>query len=237
MGTGLARRVMIGGHFDACRPRHDASTFSLAVVANRSRTHGALDWASGQSTCSSKGHNSSTFCSCIFVRMFSVSAFGMLNVVSTGAAEEDDGCSRLSTADKLCFFLGRSLATAALVDVLSLAAFALAVALGLRLVPSNGDVAPAAFLLVTSLAADRVGRSSLGLPLSFPLPLPRDLPSWKESTAYVPHADKSIGCGVEQAAACARLALSISAFSVSHVANQALLRTKCCFQRSVRQHA
>ena len=40
-GAGLARTVMIGGHFVVrCRLRHDASTFSLAVVANRSRTHG-----------------------------------------------------------------------------------------------------------------------------------------------------------------------------------------------------
>ena len=40
-----------GGHFDA---------------SNTSRTHVVLDWAHGQSTCSSKGHNFSTFCSCIF---------------------------------------------------------------------------------------------------------------------------------------------------------------------------
>ena len=40
------------------------------------------------------------------------------------------------------------------------------------------------------------------------------------------------GLGIELATACARLTLSISAFSVSHVVNRAPLRTRCCFNGS-----
>ena len=36
----------------------------------------------------------------------------------------------------------------------------------------------------------------------------------------MPYADRSVGCGVELAAACARLTLSVSAFSNSHVVTQ-----------------
>ena len=48
-----------------------------------------------------------------------------------------------------------------------------------------------------------VGTLSLGLPLSFSLPLPLvlDSPFWKESSSCVPYADRSIGC-VELAGAC-----------------------------------
>ena len=73
------------------------------------------------------------------------------------------------------------------------------------------------------------GMSSLGLLLSLPFPRDFGLPFWKASSPWIPHADRSMGCGVELAAACARLTLSISAFSASRVINRALLRARMLF--------
>ena len=67
-GAGLARVA------SAMTPRPSRSLSSRTGP----EPTGVLDWTYGQSTCSSIGHNSSTFCSCMFVRMFSVSAFGMI---------------------------------------------------------------------------------------------------------------------------------------------------------------
>ena len=101
----------------------------------------------------------------------------------------------------------------------------LALALGLEV----RRVAPAVLLPVANFAQighGVFGRSSFSLLLS--LPFTRNLPYQKASSSWAPRTDKSMGCGVAQEAGCARLTLSISAFSASHVVRRAVLRTKCC---------
>ena len=69
----------------------------------------------------------------------------------------------------------------------------------------------------------------LGLPLSFSLPLPRDLPFCKESSSRVPYARQIHRLVASNWQQPAHLTFSISAIGVSHEVNRALLRTKCRF--------